>query len=218
MRIKTVLQSYLIKELGDLKVKKWERFSREEIEQFVKDSKSNREVAKKIGYDQDSGSAMKSLKNMYKVLDIDTSHFTGQGWNKDNYNFDSFTKGTPKKNGKTTLNPLIALRGRKCESCGLEEWLGSPINLEVHHVDGDRLNNALDNLQLLCPNCHSYTQNFRQSSGHIVVSDEDLVSALMDSKSVHQALMSVGLKAASGNYSRAYNLVYKYQIRHLLKQ
>ena len=203
--------------LGDLKVKKWEKFSREEIEQFVKESKSNREVARKIGYGQDGGGTMKTLKDMYKELDIDTSHFSGQGWNKDNYDFESFSKGTPKKNGKTTLIPLIALRGRKCEKCGLSEWLGNPINLEVHHEDGDRLNNSLDNLKLLCPNCHSYTPNFCKSPKRVIVSDEDLVAALMGSKSVTQALRSVGFKASSGNYARAYELVYKNQIEHLMK-
>ena len=203
--------------LGDLKVKKWEKFSREEIEQFVKDSKSNREVARKLGYGQDGGGTMKTLKDMYEELSIDTSHFTGQGWNKDNYTFESFSKGTPKKNGKNTLAPLISLRGRKCEECGLTEWLGNPINLEIHHEDGDRLNNSLDNLRLLCPNCHSYTPNFCQPSKKIVVSDEDLIDAFMNSKSVSQALRSIGLKATSGNYSRAYNLIYKHQIAHLMK-
>lgn len=59
------------------------------------------------------------------------------------------------------MNPLIKLRGRKCEKCGLEVWLDNPITLEIHHKDGDRSNNTLENLMLLCPNCHSYTPNWR---------------------------------------------------------
>ena len=47
----------------------------------------------------------------------------------------------------------------KCESCGLSEWMGQKISLELHHMDGNRYNNSLHNLQILCPNCHSLTPN-----------------------------------------------------------
>lgn len=49
----------------------------------------------------------------------------------------------------------------KCEKCGLSEWLGQPIVLEVHHRDGDRTNNTIENFQLLCPNCHAQTDSYR---------------------------------------------------------
>lgn len=48
----------------------------------------------------------------------------------------------------------------KCESCGLSEWLGQPIPLELHHRDADGMNNRLENLVMLCPNCHAMTDNF----------------------------------------------------------
>ncbi len=53
------------------------------------------------------------------------------------------------------------IKERKCECCGNTEWLGQPIVLELHHIDGNRTNNNLSNLQLLCPNCHSLTDNFK---------------------------------------------------------
>ena len=52
----------------------------------------------------------------------------------------------------------------KCECCGLTEWLNQPITLELHHKDGNHSNNELNNLELLCPNCHSYTEGFRNKS------------------------------------------------------
>lgn len=159
---------------------------------------------------------MANLRLMYEQLNIDTSHFDGQGWNKNNYNFEMFTKGSRKKNGKTTLAPLVALRGRKCERCGLTEWLGEPINLEIHHEDGDRLNNSLENLRLLCPNCHSYTQNFCRSSGKIIIPDNDFVEALKNSTSIHQALQEIGLVPRGENYTRAYKLIYQNHIEHLM--
>ena len=59
------------------------------------------------------------------------------------------------------MEAITALRGHACENCGKKEWLGKPIPLEVHHLDGDKLNNELSNLQLLCPNCHALTDNYR---------------------------------------------------------
>lgn len=53
------------------------------------------------------------------------------------------------------------LKERKCECCGNTEWMGHPIVLELHHIDGDHNNNKLENLQMLCPNCHSITDNFK---------------------------------------------------------
>ena len=49
----------------------------------------------------------------------------------------------------------------KCESCGLEKWREKSIPLELHHIDGKRANHNIKNLKLLCPNCHSQTDNFR---------------------------------------------------------
>ena len=47
----------------------------------------------------------------------------------------------------------------KCEGCRLYEWIGGKIPLELHHKDGNRYNNELDNLEILCPNCHSLTDS-----------------------------------------------------------
>ncbi|WP_442911560.1 HNH endonuclease [Lachnospira sp.] len=44
--------------------------------------------------------------------------------------------------------------------CGISEWLGNPITIQLHHINGDREDNRLENLIMLCPNCHSQTHNF----------------------------------------------------------
>lgn len=49
----------------------------------------------------------------------------------------------------------------KCERCGRKTWLGEPIPLELHHIDGNKANNTLANFQLLCPNCHAFTDTYR---------------------------------------------------------
>ena len=51
------------------------------------------------------------------------------------------------------------LKEERCETCGLTEWLGAPISLALHHVNGVRHDNRLANLQILCPNCHAHTES-----------------------------------------------------------
>ena len=57
---------------------------------------------------------------------------------------------------------LIAdgLKEHRCEECGLTKWRGRPLSLSLHHRNGDGLDNRLENLQILCPNCHVQTPNF----------------------------------------------------------
>lgn len=49
----------------------------------------------------------------------------------------------------------------KCNRCGIEKWNNNKIVKELNHIDGNRFNHKLDNLELLCPNCHSQTKNYR---------------------------------------------------------
>jgi ribosomal protein S27AE len=74
--------------------------------------------------------------------------------------YEYLRKGTTIPSHKLKLKLLRdGLKKRLCERCGNSEWLGEPIPIELHHVNGDRFDNRLVNLQLLCPNCHALTDN-----------------------------------------------------------
>lgn len=110
---------------------------------------------------------------------------------------------------------LIRERGYKCECCGLSEWLSQPITLQVHHIDFNNQNHSLDNLQLLCPNCHSFTENFSKNVFKKSISEDEFVDALKNSPTIHQALLKLHLSTGQENYRRARRLIKDYEIKHL---
>lgn len=62
---------------------------------------------------------------------------------------------------KSTIKKWYLETQNNCEQCGLNEWMGQEIILEVHHIDSNTDNNHFDNLKALCPNCHSFTDGWR---------------------------------------------------------
>jgi len=58
------------------------------------------------------------------------------------------------------------LKENRCEQCGITEWQGQPLAMQLHHINGDGTDNRIENLQFLCPNCHSQTETYGGRNGH----------------------------------------------------
>ena len=117
------------------------------------------------------GGNYQTIKNKIKEYNIDISHFTGRAWNQGKrYRMinkpksleEILKENSPYQSFKLKERLLESgLKERKCECCSNTEWLGKPIKLELHHINGNHDDNRLENLQLLCPNCHAYTDTYR---------------------------------------------------------
>lgn len=118
-----------------------------------------------------SGGNRETVKRWIKNLNLDTSHFTGQGHRKgsDTPVFEKIPlhqiliKNSTYTNSHRLKLRLISenYKQASCECCKLSNWLDSKIPLELHHKNGDRQDHTIDNLELLCPNCHALTDNYR---------------------------------------------------------
>lgn len=104
-----------------------------------------------------------NLQKVLKKLNIDTSHFTGQGWNRGK----KFGPKKPISDYLNNSNFITSDRLKKrlldekifeyrCQSCLMATWYDQPIPLELHHIDKNHENNNLSNLQILCPICHYF--------------------------------------------------------------
>lgn len=133
----------------------------------VHSSKSIRQVLIRLGLSA-AGGSYQTIHKLIRTLNIDTSHFTGQRWNKgktfphkrklEDYLSNQFPINSCRL--KKRLVAELMLQNR-CHNCGLEQWLENPIPLELDHINGNHFDNSISNLRLLCPNCHALTPTYR---------------------------------------------------------
>lgn len=146
--------------------------NKELLESVIKDSVSKREVLFKFGL-KALGSNYKTLNKYIVLYNLNTSHFSGKAWNKGE-NFKDFStnridikeiliENSTYTNSNRLRIRLINEHYKKylCECCNLSQWLGEKIPLELDHINGINTDNRIENLRLLCPNCHAMTDTYR---------------------------------------------------------
>lgn len=149
------------------KKRKW---TEEQFKEAIKNSKSYRQVLIKIGLIE-AGGNYEQVKRYIKEYKLDISHFTGKAWNKGlkgigkprlplekilvrDSDFQSFKLKNRLFNAK--------LKFKYCEQCGwAKQTVDGYLPLELDHINGDRHDNRLGNLRILCPNCHSLQPTHR---------------------------------------------------------
>ena len=207
------------------------QYTKEWLEKTCAESFSYAEVLRKSGRKQ-GGGAQATLKEKIALYNIDVSHFTLQSWSKGK------TKETDPRilsKEKYSLQEVFCdnspvtqrvLRGYverhklieyKCDTCGCTgEWQDGFISLELDHKDGNNKNNKISNLHYLCPNCHALTETYRgknkETYKNAPVDEKSFVEALQTTPNIRQALIKLNLSPAGANYSRAKELLNKYQI------
>lgn len=144
-------------------------YTKELLEENVKGCYTFAELCRRLGL-KPEGSNPKTLRKKLQEFEVDFSHFTGQGWNKLGHpsfgnsgkSLDSFFTCNSNSSSSNVKNRLLKnnLKENKCEICGIVNWLGNPIIIQLHHINGDSTDNRLENLQMLCPNCHSQTNSY----------------------------------------------------------
>lgn len=104
---------------------------------------------------------------------------------------------------------VLQEQNHTCNNCGISTWQGFTITLELEHKDGNHQNNSRENLEALCPNCHSITDTWRgrNKRERVAISDEDLLAFLRNSASIRLGLIAAGLSPRGGNYKRAKRLL-----------
>ena len=145
------------------------KYSLDELKKAVLANKSIAGVLRTLGL-RPIGGNYRTINRMISQNGINTEHFTGQGWNvglkfkpcKVVSDDEVFVEDSNYKCSWRLRERYIKRTGNRiCHNCGLSEWLGKPIPLEIHHINGNNADNRITNLQLLCPNCHAFTNNYR---------------------------------------------------------
>lgn len=143
----------------------------EELIIAVGESKSYRSVLIKLGLVPAGGNYVQ-ITHRINDLNLATEHFTGKGWNT-GWVFDPRVPVQPLvslliKNSRTQSNTLkrrlfaAGLKQPECELCGWKQMSeDGRIPVELDHINGDRYDNRIQNLRVLCPNCHSLQPTHR---------------------------------------------------------
>lgn len=147
-------------------------YSKEELQQLANTSDGYADMLRKMEMCPYGGNP-RTLKRILSEYEIDISKLNEnrsdlqRRWASETHKktrtcTEDILSGKARCHSSKLLKKLVndGYKELRCESCGLTEWQGKLIVMHLHHIDGNRNNNSLDNLQVLCPNCHSQTETY----------------------------------------------------------
>ena len=124
-----------------------DNFTKEELEQIVKNSRSYRDVIKKVGYTTVSGGNTKTVRSRIEKYGIDTSHFSSNGAmirTEENVFCKDSTAAQKVLRDWFTKGEYVPYQ---CDCCGISEWQGKKLVLQLDHINGDNHDDRLENLR-----------------------------------------------------------------------
>lgn len=163
------------------------RYTKELLENIVPRCISMAGVLRELGL-KISGGNYSHIKGVIISFGIDTSHFLGMAatrgispaikLTKQDF-MDKYLRVLNRSASVNTHNIKLRLIAfgileARCNNCHGEKWLGGTIPLELHHINGDRWDNRIENIELLCPNCHALTSNNSGRKNKKKIKDNDV--------------------------------------------
>lgn len=149
------------------------KYTKELLEPIIKECVSVAGVLRKLGKEKLCGGTHTYLSKKIKNLGIDTSHFLGKKancgsnhkGNKKPWQEILVIRQNDRRENAFRLRRALVESGRKyeCEKCERHEWMGKTLILEVDHINRDWLDNRIENIRFLCPNCHSQCLGYNNS-------------------------------------------------------
>ena len=154
---------------ADAKLRK--QTSDERIVQLVANNRSYQSILATLGLTINSGGNNRWIRTKVIAIGLNTDHFTGQGhlkgkshnWGKKQPLSEILIQDSDYSSTVRLKIRLIrdGLLKNECYECGLNSiWNDKPIVLQIDHINGDNRDNRIENLRILCPNCHSQTNTF----------------------------------------------------------
>jgi hypothetical protein len=142
----------------------------QQLKDAVRDSFSYRRVLNRLGL-REAGGNYSQIKKYIKEYHLNISHFKGKGWNAGMRGIGKpivplekiLVKNSSFQSFKLKKRLFVAgLKSKCCEECGWNEISkDGRLPLELDHINGDSRDNRLENLRILCPNCHSLKPTHR---------------------------------------------------------
>lgn len=152
-----------------------DKLKKEYLQDIITNSTSVSEVLRKLGRADGGVNHRKLVKYLKEHPEINTETLVGRRIQRVN------RKGVPLKKLSQVLVEnstgnsyklkirLIkeGVKEERCEVCNNTEWMGEPIPLDLHHINGNHFDNRLENLIIVCPNCHRLTDNWGNKNASI---------------------------------------------------